>query len=122
MMHDLDGRIGGTVPLDNGATIYRVTLAFSDGCQPRDDESPTDNPWHWHWASLIDQSDARVIAVTENPNPFYETDPVPDTVCTVLAELIADGLIEHTGEYRNGRPVFVATTAGLATAQEAGDE
>lgn len=66
-----DGRYMNEGPCDHGATLYTVTLQFSDDFTDRDDNSPGDNPWHWDWANLIDQPDARVIAVSETPNPDY---------------------------------------------------
>lgn len=66
-----DGRHMNEGPPDHGAVLYTVTLQFSDGFLDRNDRQPTDNPWHWDWANLIDQPDARVIGVAETPNPHY---------------------------------------------------
>ena len=56
---------------DWGARKYTVTITFSDGFLDRDDDTPSDNPWHWNWAGLLGQPDARVESVLEERNPNW---------------------------------------------------
>ena len=51
---------------DNGATIYRVTVEFSNGFASHD------HPSGWDWASLLDEPDARAVEVTERANPDWQ--------------------------------------------------
>jgi hypothetical protein len=68
--------------------MYRVTIAFSDDFTERDDENPGDNPWHWDWAGITDQPDARVIAVSEYKNDGFGS----------LQAIGAEGLTIEAGE------------------------
>lgn len=67
-----DGRMVHTPIMDHGATVYTVTIQFSDDYCERDPEDSSDNPWHWDWASMLDQPDARVISVQEEGNPWWK--------------------------------------------------
>ena len=96
---------------DNGETLYTVVLQFSNDYPKRDDEAqPESHPLNWDWRSLIDEPDVRVLSVYEETNLDYG-------VADAIRDLLAAGLIEHTGEYRNGRPVYVATVAGRVGVQ-----
>lgn len=68
-----DGRTVHTEGIDHGPTVYTVTIKFSDEyCQRNPENGPRDNPWHWDWASMLDQPDARVITVQEERNLWWE--------------------------------------------------
>lgn len=75
-----DGRYFLPGPQEHGPTRYTVVLSFTDDYEPRtptpDPEhiGSSDNPWHWDWAGLISQPDARVEAVIETPNPTWKED------------------------------------------------
>lgn len=59
-------------PLDNGRTIYTVSIEFSDDYPPFGEEG---NPAGWDWAGLISQPDARVVAYADRSNPDYGLHP-----------------------------------------------
>lgn len=59
----------GRPPLDHGATVYTVTLQFSNDYPSQGEEG---HPEGWDWASLLDEPDARCIAVAEIPNPDWD--------------------------------------------------